>query len=206
MHSIIGNKIAETLSIEDKASFLFGSVAADAVFSVEDKNASHFFIGDAEKFTRRVDFESFFQKYHKKAEEYQDYLLGYYTHLIADDIWLRGFYQSWLRNRMNQDEGYYKRYHQDFRLFNGKLLEYYGCSDELLKIFKQVPNMTDLDEVKVKEVEDFIPYVIRDMDYSNEVIKEPLKVFTMDQIVGYIETSVEVGITYIKQVNDRLSI
>mgnify|MGYP005840785839 CR=1 FL=1 len=33
MHSIIGYKIAEALSIEDKTSFLLGSVAPDAVFS-----------------------------------------------------------------------------------------------------------------------------------------------------------------------------
>ncbi|MBM7584618.1 hypothetical protein JOC86_001155 [Bacillus pakistanensis] len=38
MHSIIGNKIAEALSIEDKTSFLLGSIAPDAVFSHEEKN------------------------------------------------------------------------------------------------------------------------------------------------------------------------
>lgn len=37
MHSIIGYKIAEALSIEDKTSFLLGSVAPDAVFSPDEK-------------------------------------------------------------------------------------------------------------------------------------------------------------------------
>ena len=47
MHSIIGEKIAEVFSIEDKTSFLLGSIAPDAVFSHEEKNLSHFFIGEA---------------------------------------------------------------------------------------------------------------------------------------------------------------
>ncbi len=43
MHLIIGNKIADSLSIQDKTSFLLGSIAPDAVFAYEEKNASHFF-------------------------------------------------------------------------------------------------------------------------------------------------------------------
>ena len=39
MHLIIGHKIAESLSIEDKASFLLGSIAPDAVFSHEEKTS-----------------------------------------------------------------------------------------------------------------------------------------------------------------------
>ncbi|MFB7817787.1 hypothetical protein ACFC0X_26915 [Paenibacillus chitinolyticus] len=44
-----------------------------------------------------------------------------------------------------------------------------------------------------KDVEGFIPYVLRDMDYEKEVVKQKLNVFTFDQIVGYIETSVDMG-------------
>lgn len=34
---------------------------------------------------------------------------------------------------MDADEGLYTLYHNDFRLLNGKLLEYYGDTDELRK-------------------------------------------------------------------------
>jgi hypothetical protein len=202
MHLIIGNKIADLLSIEDKKSFLLGSVAPDAVFSYEEKNLSHFFIGEVQDYTRSVDYNGFLHKYSSELEnKNHHYKMGYYTHLIADEIWLRGFYLSWLKNRMEEDAGIYKLYHNDFRLLNGKLLEYYGFTDELRKLLSSnFPTILDLEEVKSKDVEKFVPYVIGDMEYDNEVLNEKLNVFTFNQIVGYIETSVNVGLLNIKPV------
>ncbi|WP_059170486.1 zinc dependent phospholipase C family protein [Bacillus sp. FJAT-27445] len=200
MHSIIGHKIAEILSIGDKTSFLLGSIAADAVFSFEDKNASHFFVGDVQDFSRRVDYSGFLHKYRTHVEGKNEYILGYYTHLIADDIWLRGFYLSWLKNRMDADEGLFKLYHNDFRLLNGKLLEHFGCKDELKRTFNHFPAILDLEEVNARDVEKFVPYVLGDMEYGHDFLNENLKVFTMDQIVGYIETSVELGVQKLKEI------
>ncbi|WP_043932004.1 zinc dependent phospholipase C family protein [Bacillus sp. EB01] len=198
MHSIIGNKIAEALSMEDKTSFLLGSIAPDAVFSHKEKNLSHFFIGEVHDYSRRVDYKGFLHKYGSQVEN--PYVLGYCAHLIADDIWLRGFNLSWLKNRMDADEGLYKLYHNDFRLLNGKLLEHYGFTDELRKSFSQFPTILDLDEVTSNDVEKFVPYVLGDMDYGKEVLNEKLNVFTFNQIVGYIETSVELGLQILKPI------
>lgn len=199
MHAIIGNKIVDALSINDKTSFLLGSIAPDAVFSFDEKNESHFFTGDVLDYSRRVDFTGFLEKYNSKNE----YILGYFTHLIADDIWLRGFNLSWLRNRMEADEGLYKLYHNDLRLLNGKLLEHYGVSDDLKKSFSHFPSIPDLDEVKAVDVEKFVPYVLGDLVYGEEMLDEQLNVFTFNQIIGYIETSVEVGVVKLKQIFRR---
>ena len=37
------------------------------------------------------------------------------------------------------------------------------------------------------------------MDYEKEVVHQNLNVFTFDQIVGYIETSVDLGVLNLKQ-------
>lgn len=200
MHLIIGNKIAESLSIEDKTSFLLGSIAPDAVFLHEEKNVSHFFIGEVQDYSRSIDYKGFLHKYSLLVENKNHYILGYCAHLIADNIWLRGFNLSWLRNRMDADEGLYKLYHNDFRLLNGKLLEYYDTTDELRKTISHFPTILDLDEVKSKDVEKFISYVLGDMEYDKEVINENLNVFTFNQILGYIETSVDVGLLNIKPI------
>jgi hypothetical protein len=200
MHSIIGNKIAEALSIEDKTSFLLGNVAPDAVFSHEEKNLSHFFVGEVQDYSRSVDYKGFLHKYSSQVESNNFYILGYYAHLIADDIWLRGFNLSWLRNRMDADEGLYKLYHNDFRLLNGKLLEHYGFTNELRKTFSRYPAILDLEEVESNDVEKFVPYVLGDMEYDKEVLNEKLNVFTFNQIVGYIETSVDAGLLKIKPI------
>ncbi|MBY6036619.1 zinc dependent phospholipase C family protein [Fictibacillus nanhaiensis] len=198
MHSIIGFKMAEALSIKDKTSFLLGSIAPDAVFSHEEKNVSHFFIGEVQDYSRSIDYQGFLHKYRLRAE--RDYILGYFSHLIADDIWLKGFYLSWLKNRMDADEELYKLYHNDFRLLNGQLLEFYGFTDQLRKTFAHFPAISDLEEVKSKDVEEFVPSVLGDMAYDKEVMNDTLHVFTFDQIVGYIETSVDQGLLHLKPV------
>ncbi|QOR64865.1 zinc dependent phospholipase C family protein [Cytobacillus suaedae] len=194
MHLIIGNKIADSLLIEDKTSFLLGSIAPDAVFGFEEKNLSHFFIGEVQDYSRSVDYTSFLTKYSSREENVNPYILGYYTHLIADDIYLRGFYLPWLRKRMDADGELHKLYHNDFRLLNGKLLEHYGFTEKLKKQLNYVPTVPDLEEVTSQDVERLIPYVLGDMEYDKEVIHEDLNVFTFNQIIGYIETSVEIGL------------
>lgn len=194
MHLIIANKIAARLTIEDRTPFLLGSIAPDAVAT---KNESHFFIGEHQDYSRSVDYKGFLNKYSSQAESL--YILGYYTHLIADEIWLKGFYLPWLRNRMDADKEIHGLYHNDFRLLNGKLLEHYGLRDELRKTLYYIPTINDLQEVKSKDVEEFVPVVLEDMEYEKEVVDQKLNVFMFAQIVGYIETSVDTGLLNLKQ-------
>lgn len=200
MHAIIAHKIAEKLSIEDKVPFLIGGVAPDAVSS---KDTSHFFAGDLQDYSRYVDYMAFLEKYQDEAESL--YVLGYFTHLIADDIWLKGFYLPWLKNRMEADHELFKRYHNDFQLLNGKLLEYYGLKDELKNSLSHIPSIQDLEEVSSKEVMEFSPSVIGDMEYDKDYISnESLLVFTLEQIVGYIETCVDKGVGEMKKLKSKV--
>ncbi|UNK17011.1 zinc dependent phospholipase C family protein [Paenibacillus sp. N3/727] len=195
MHLVIANRITECLSIEDRTPFLLGSIAPDAV---SPKDLSHFFKGEVQDYSRYIDYKGFLDKYSSQVESH--YILGYFTHLIADDVWLKGFNLPWLKNRMEANKEIYNLYHNDFRLLNGKLLEYYGFTDELRKMLSYLPTIFDLQEVKSKDVEKFIPYVLGDMEYDKEVINEKLNVFTFIQIVGYIETSVDMGLLNIKPI------
>ncbi|ATP39517.1 hydrolase [Solibacillus sp. R5-41] len=199
MHLIIANKIAKSIAIQDRTSFLLGGIAADAA---SNKDLSHFFTGSAHDYSRSVDYNSFLHKYRLQAEN--DFVLGYFTHLIADDIWLKGFYLPWLKNRMESNEEMINLYHNDFRLLNGKLLEYYGYTEELQELLEGPATIVELEEVKLEDFKKFIPYVIEDMNCNESEINEKLKVFTFDQIVGYVETSVEMGLFWINQKRDSI--
>jgi hypothetical protein len=194
MHVVIANKILKQVEVEDREAFLMGALAPDAS---PHKEVSHFFAGDHHNYTRTIDFEGFLQKY--DTHKHHAYVLGYYTHLIADEIWLSGFYLPWLKQRMEVDADMHKRYHRDFSLLNEKLLEHYGCKEELLRSMEEVGNIIDVEEVSREELERLIPHVRKCMEYDEGVIKEELEVFTMEQILGYIETSVQKGCFYIRK-------
>ncbi|WP_346728938.1 zinc dependent phospholipase C family protein [Lederbergia citrea] len=195
MHLIIVNEIATKLSINDRNSFLLGGIAPDAVTS---KDFSHFFRGDHQDFSRYIDYEKFLKKY--SSYKQISYILGYYTHLIADDLWLKGFFVPWLKNRIENDKNMVSLYHNDFRLLNGKLLEYYGVNLEPMKELGKSGSIIDLEEVKIKDVKDLLPLLFQDMNYSNNALEQKLNVFTFDQIIGYIETSVEKSLFHIKPI------
>jgi hypothetical protein len=193
MHLVIANRIADELSIKDKTSFLLGGISADAV---SPKDISHFYKGDVKDYSRYIDYEDFIHKYNFNKDSH--FIQGYYTHLIADDIWLKGFYLPWLKNRMKADTNIFNRYHNDFRLLNGKLLDYYGFTQQLSEALSKSGTIVETEEVKSNDIEEFVPYVIGDMDYGRGELEQPLKVFTLEQIIGYIETSVDKGLICIK--------
>lgn len=195
MHLVIANQIAEKLAITDKTSFLIGGIAPDAV---APKDLSHFYTGEVSDYSRSIDFQGLLHKY--SALIHTDFVLGYYSHLIADDIWLKGFYLPWLKNRMEANPAILSQYHHDFYLLNGKLLNYYGINSEVLEDWEKKSFIFDLQEVTTADLREFVPYVIGDMEYTEAEIKENLSVFTFDQIVGYIETSIHKGILHMKEV------
>ncbi|PFM03853.1 hydrolase [Bacillus cereus] len=199
MHAIIANKIAEKLYIQDKTSFILGGVAPDAVHSAEEKGASHFYAGTTKNYTRRIEFNSFFQKY--KAHMDSPFLLGYYTHLIADDNWLSGFFLPWLKNRIENDETIAPMYYNDFKLLNAKLLHHYDTEQQLFSLLNQEAHIVDIEEVSKENVLEFRKYLFEDMLYPEQHLHEDLQVFTFNQIVGYMETAIEKGAFFIKQLS-----
>jgi hypothetical protein len=184
MHSIINNEIASRMKIEDRAAFLLGGIAPDAV---SPKDLSHFYKG------RTDDYKSIVYKYRNIS--HSPYILGYYIHLIADHVWLTGFYLPWLKNRMEKDDEVFTRYHNDFRLCNAKLSEHYGP----VKFDRNDMNLPDLEETSSKQVSLFLPFVLNDFEYDKKDAEKPLEVFTFQQIVGYVETSAELGIAELKK-------
>ena len=76
-------------------------------------------------------------------------------------------------------------YHNDFRLLNGKLLAHYKFTDAMRQALDpNTAEVMDLDEVKSREAIEFVPAVVGDMTYEEQVIHEPLNVFSLIHIKG----------------------
>jgi len=197
MHLIVGNEVSKRLSIKNRNLFLLGSIAADAT---NDKLSTHFYVGDLGLFTRHIDYEAFIEKY--KDIQDNDFILGYYSHLITDEFWMSGFYVPWLRNRIEKTSDIQSLYYKDFYLLNSKLLDYYKIQEEVEDIF-DIPEKIDLvEEVLDENLNKFLEYIRDDLNYTREELQEPLKVFTIPQIIGYLETSIEKSVYKINQLKN----
>lgn len=191
MHTLIGHEIASRLGIEDVGSFLLGAIAPDAV---SPKDLSHFYKGNTVDYTRTIDYKAFLQKY--RHHENIAYIHGYFSHLVADEVWLSGFFLPWLKNRMENDSSIFERYHDDFKLLNAKLMHHFQIKESMLNEIFLRGHPVDLEEVSVEQLINFLPFVQQDM--TSFFSDEPLQVFTMEMMIGYMETSIDKGCQAIK--------
>lgn len=91
MHAIIAVGTAKFLKPKNINQYLLGSIAPDAT---NNKEITHFFTGLHENFTREINYDNFWNMH---GDLDSDYIKGYYSHLIADDLWLSGFLLSMVK-------------------------------------------------------------------------------------------------------------
>ncbi|AQQ55558.1 hypothetical protein [Planococcus lenghuensis] len=204
MHLIIADRVSEKLSIQCKGQFLLGGIAPDAAFTRERKTKSHYYEGSLEDGTRCVNYERFAEKY--PVDIQSEYGLGYLIHLIADDVWMKHIYfKNNFKNRLDADPGLLDRWHSDFRKLNGKLIEWFECGDledELRAI--GVPE-NNISEIESEDLEKFKEETINDFFYTEDDLKKELEVYSLKQILSYINLAVEEIINFYMAVTLRIS-
>lgn len=184
MHLLISDFVCQELSIKQRGEMLLGAIAPDAHSA---KNDTHF-VGDRFKYgvNRRWEYGRFIMKYKERITE--PFMLGYLTHLVADEVWAMKSYFSGFEARLENDSTLYERYHQDFRLCNAKLNEKYACDGlfEALNSAVYIPKMDELEEQNVLEVKKL---ALDDFNYPMEHVEQELSIFSFEEILAYLERS-----------------
>lgn len=185
MHYCISASLNQQLHIQDDQ-FLLGGLAPDAHKSMsEPKDRSHFMKKDQAGVVY-IDHRSFYNKY--LANDNRDpFTVGYYFHLLSDEIWLGDVYFKkikWLPPEIKMEAK--KQYYRDFRRLNGKLIDYYGL--ELVPLKEQA--------IEVEEIErSYLPELIKElqMDFqlADSCKEEALEILGMEEVIHSIEKSVE---------------
>ncbi|MCJ1909197.1 hydrolase [Planococcus ruber] len=193
MHLIIADKVSKRLEMSDTPEVLLGGIAPDAVFGRARKDASHFFGGDLDDGTRFVDYHAFKEKHLQALEE--AFGLGYFIHLIADDVWLKRIYfKNDLKKRVDQDPSLLDRWHSDFRKLNGRLLEQYGASDLLENLVDATLLESPIDKIDMGDLRQFKEEALRDFNYPKDELVRELEVYSWNEILLYIEEAAEKAI------------
>lgn len=182
MHLLIADYVFQELGFEDRGRTLLGSIAPD---SSPHKRISHF---KSEPhpyaYNSPVDFGRFTAKY---ISHFSDaFYLGYLTHLVTDDIWTMKTDFTGFEKRLKADPELYQIYHHDLWLCNAKLNEIYQPQDiyETLSAAHEVPSM---EEIQSQSVLEYKAHALADFKYPSDNISEPLELFTLEEMIHYVE-------------------
>lgn len=110
---------------------------------------------------------------------------GYYCHLIADDIWVRGEFNQSLRHFKGtaaQRERILSLHYQDFRSLNAILKNEYQLSSANFVL----PVSCPIVEIDVS----FLPSLLNDLKVDFSDVEQLLRIHTRAQIKAYLEAAI----------------
>ncbi|MDA5560751.1 zinc dependent phospholipase C family protein [Exiguobacterium sp. MMG028] len=177
MHLVIANEMINELPELDEVAFTLGSLAPDAT---TEKGDSHYYAGKHDDLSRRLDLE---QYWCDSLGEDSSFRLGYYAHLVADEIWLQGFYKSWLKEIITQNPEKQAAYYADFDAYNARLSRRLGAFD-----FERLKGDPAFDEL-IEKIE-------RDTAMTEE---GTYTMFLPHQFDGYVDTCVRRCLEMVKR-------
>lgn len=203
IHMVVANEISKQLNC-DNDKLLIGSIAPDISKQVgETKKLSHFLDDD----TDIPNLDRFLSKYKNNLSD--SFVLGYYIHLYTDYLWFKYFipeiYDENSKMITKLDGSLVKcngkmlvQYiYSDFTNLNTRLLDEYDID---LHIFYREPPV--IDNI-IKEIPmDRIQLIIDKMSIiiENSKINKDF-VFNIENAKKFIETSVELIIANLKELN-----
>lgn len=181
MHLAIGTLLQRRYQLSD--AFLLGSIAPDVQKNMGvPKDTSHFIDRDEQGYGS-LNLGRFRQTY---VSVWRDpFVQGYYCHLIADDIWIRGEFNQSLRHFAPTDmqrNQIIERHYQDFHSLNAILKNEYDLV---------LPKFTMPGSCPIVEIDpSFLPDLLIDLKADFSDIEHTLMIHTNEQIKAYIEAAV----------------
>ncbi|WP_211746622.1 hypothetical protein [Paenibacillus sp. Marseille-Q4541] len=184
MHYCISSLISRHLKVAENE-FLLGGIAPDVHKNMNEPKKSSHFIRENEAGISFVDDQAFYHKY--LTHQYTDFHLGYYCHLISDEIWLQEVYMKkikWLPPEKKK-EAQHQSY-RDFLRLNGKIADYYDLQPREFQI-----EPVHVDEIDYRYLPELIRDLHRDFEKMDETKGEALELLDFDEVVAILNDSVQ---------------
>lgn len=201
IHLCVAKEIGRRLGIPNN-NLLIGSIAPDISKLVgESKGKSHYLT-----FNEDIPNMDLFLKENKEHLNFP-FELGYYIHLYTDKLWFKGFFIKFICNNslklkdgsiLNANPNFISDIiYNDYSNLNVELIEKYNLD---LKIFYEEPNITTtyingypIDKIKLL------------IDKMGSIIlkskSKPTYVLDLEEITKFIDTSVDIIIKDIQELN-----
>ena len=181
MHYCISNEISKILDV-NRNRFIVGGIFPDIPQLVEKpKEESHFM--KTQDNGLKYNYSAFFKKYKDNFDD--SFFRGYFCHLVSDERWFREIINKY-DNPVFCDEETRRKYYLDFYKLNGILIKHFKPDDTI-----DVVNGIEIDEVKSNILYKMVEQIHEDFKYDPDIINEPLDIFKVDDIIGYINEAVK---------------
>ena len=162
-------------------------------FTGEQKTKSHYYEGSVDDGTKHVHYEGFIEKYKDQMKD--EFILGYVVHLVADDVWMKDIYfKKELKNRIVADPSVLEKWHADFRKLNGMLVNQFDCAGIEQQLASTDLPDTLIEEIEINNLREFTKETLGDFQSTKTFSGKDLKVYSVEEIIGYIKSAAEQAI------------
>lgn len=144
MHYAVAHRLTERIEIKEYNRFVLGALAPD-ISSHDDGSydVAHFGRKIESKGLKGIDWIKFYNKYRNEILD-DDFLLGYYIHLIVDAYWFNTIQNKFIRKYPKDVKSIlYTKGYRDMYKYNSILIEKYSL----------VYNIESISDIKIDEID-----------------------------------------------------
>ncbi len=213
IHMAVASKILENKNITDEDfihRFLLGNIIPDAM-DRSAKKESHFWDNETYKNLNRIpNLDNFLVKY--KDMFNNPYVLGYYTHLLLDNLFVKEYWQEHFellddsereensydkvgliklkaKNEIYPREEFFsdKLYYGDYDRINPYIFEEYPfCKLDKVEALSNLSRDFPIEEIECEAVEETLKNMLHKVNFlyqtRDNLVKEELKIFDLEHI------------------------
>ncbi|NGP43786.1 hypothetical protein G4V62_02035 [Bacillaceae bacterium SIJ1] len=190
MHYCISSIIADKIKINDQSEFLLGGIAPDihGLMGVR-KGVTHFKDID-EAGESYINYVRFYETYKHAMNE--PFYLGYLCHLISEDVWLDFYLKKNGEISSDQNNKILQTTYRDFRRLNGRMIELYS-----LQLHSHTIPSVKIEGYNANYLVKLLELLHEDFTIDHDLMNEPLELYSNDEIIDYIDKSVEKSIDFV---------
>ncbi len=189
MHMAVASELSKQIEIQNMNLFILGSLAPDLIeHGTEFYSRSHFAESCEPKKLQGINWSKFADKYQREILT-NDFLLGYYVHLITDACWIKRMQEKHIMIYPKEERNkVFEKGYRDLKMVNGYIIESYHLENTLF-----IPDA--LDQMSLEEIDlNFLKTLMNDVtgDFNNSYNKTlELLVYPLESITEFIREAIE---------------
>lgn len=194
IHYVISNMIFNEINVQDRKQFLLGASVGPDASSHEDGSydIAHFWCKSCDQTRKGINWNSFAKKY-KETILKDDFVLGYYCHLMQDAVWFHDIVDQYIRCYQCEEKKLaYQRSYRDYTRLNYLLIKEFHL--EKMKSDKYPDWVKEITEERFfQNMSNFEKWF-----HEEACEKEDLDIYQWDVIQKNIEKCVSICVSEIK--------